>query len=97
MCRVMSESSENVIGIEVSEKLTEQYYQNLVQLLEKAIEEHGKLRLLWDMDNFEGWSLDAFWQDLKLDTEHKDRIERLALIGDKQWEKKGNCIKEKKQ
>ncbi|WP_052056044.1 STAS/SEC14 domain-containing protein [Myxosarcina sp. GI1] len=83
----MSESSGNVVGIKVSEQLTEQDYQTLVPLLEKAIGEHEKIRLLRDMDDFEGWSLDALWQDLKFDSEHKNNIERLALVGDKQWEK----------
>lgn len=87
MYQLMNESSGNVIGIKVSEKLTEQDYQSLIPLLEKAISKYGKIRLLWHMDDFEGWNIDAMWQDLKFDTEHKDNIERLALIGDKQWQK----------
>jgi hypothetical protein len=30
-----------------------------VPLLEKAIGEYGKIRLLWDMKDFKGWGLDA--------------------------------------
>lgn len=87
MYRLMNQSSERVIGIKVSEKLTEKDYKTLVPLIEEAIRKQGKIRLLWDMDDFEGWNVDALWQDLKFDTEHKDDIERLALVGDKQWEK----------
>ena len=87
MYQLMSESSGNVMGIKVSEKLTEKDYETLVPLLEEAISKHGKIRLLWDMDDFEGWNLEALWQDLKFDTKHKDSIERLALVGDKQWGK----------
>jgi len=51
-------------------------------------DEYGKIRLLWDMENFEEWNLDALWKDLKFDTEHNDDdVERLAPSGDKQWEK----------
>lgn len=87
MYRVMSESSGNIIGIQVCDKLTQDDYKSLVPLLEQAIDEYGKIRLLWHMENFEGWNLDALWKDLKFDTEHNDDVERLALVGDKQWEK----------
>lgn len=87
MYKLMNQSSEKVIGIKVSEKLTEKDFETLIPLLEETIRKQGKIRLLWDMDNFEGWNLDALWQDLKFDTEYKDNIERLALVGDKQWEK----------
>lgn len=39
------------------------------------------------MENFERRNLDTLWQDLKFDTEYRDDVERLALVGDKQWEK----------
>lgn len=87
MYQLMNESSGNVMGIKVSDKLTEKDFQTLVPLIENAINEQRKIHLLWDMDDFEGWNLNASWQDLKFDTKHKDDIERLALVGDKQWEK----------
>jgi hypothetical protein len=32
--------------------------------VEKAIEEHGKINLMFVMEHVEGWEVVAFWKDL---------------------------------
>lgn len=48
---------------------------------------HGKVRILFDMVDFHGWKAGALWEDVKFDCTHFSAIERLAIVGDKQWEK----------
>ena len=36
---------------------------------------------------FYGWKAGALWEDVKFDVTHFSAIERLAIVGDKQWEK----------
>ena len=38
---------------------------------------------------FTGWSLAALWRDLKFDYRHREQFGRMAVIGDKRWEKWG--------
>ena len=76
----------NVVFLRVSGKLTKADYESFVPELEKWIERHGTIRLLFDMDDFQGWSLSAAWEDLKLGIRHFGDIERIAMIGDKAWE-----------
>ena len=50
----------NVFTLKVSGKLTHaDYRDHLIPALEKAINEHGALRLLIEADNFHGWQWQA--------------------------------------
>ena len=53
----------------------------------KDIRENGKVRILFQMHDFHGWQAGALWEDIKFDMKHFADIERLALVGDKKWEK----------
>lgn len=48
---------------------------------------HGKLNVLFEMVDFHGWDIAVVWDDLKFDVKHFSDIERLAMVGDKKWEK----------
>jgi hypothetical protein len=84
----LEKSSGNVIGFKLHGKATdEDYKERLIPELEKAIEEHGKIRVLWDLERFEGWTPHAAWDDLIVGTKMFDDIERLAIVGDRKWER----------
>jgi universal stress protein A len=88
MSKIIDKTSDNVIGIRLSGKLSEEDYDCIEQRLHERLQQHGKLRLLIDMDDFEGWeSLGALWEDLKLDVRHNNDIERLAMLGEKGWQR----------
>jgi len=76
----------NVFEVSVSGKLAKEDYEHFVPLMEEAIRQHGKVRLLVIMHDFHGWSAGALWQDIKFDVKHFNHIERLALVGESKWE-----------
>src|SRR5260221_5276888 len=57
-----------------------------MQIIEAHIKEHGRLRIIADLENFHGWALTAIWDDIKFTTAHFSDIERVAMVGDKEWE-----------
>jgi len=79
-------SAGGVVGFKFSGKLTDEDYKKLVPQFEKAIEESGKIRVLWFMEDFHGWEPKAVWDDFKCWIQFKGKIERCALVGDKKWE-----------
>lgn len=81
-----TDSASNVISLHVSGKLTRDDYAFFVPEVEKLIAKHGKIRVLFDMEDFHGWTAGALWQDLKFDVQHFRDVERIAMIGDKAWE-----------
>src|SRR5688500_13347875 len=70
-----------------SGKLDKDDYERFVPEAERLIREHAKIRVLFDMHDFHGWKAGALWEDIKFNAKHFNDIERLAMVGDKRWEK----------
>ena len=76
-----------VLGFKLSGKLHDEDYKHFVPVIEAAIEAQGKVRILAHFEDFHGWDLKAIWDDTKFATKHCKDVERIALVGDKNWEK----------
>ncbi len=76
-----------VLEVQVTGKLAHEDYQNFIPEFERLLKEHGKIRVLFEMVEFHGWEGAAMWDDIKFDVKHFSDIDRLALVGDKKWEK----------
>jgi hypothetical protein len=79
--------SDKVLAFRMSGKLHDEDYKTFVPLVDTAIAQQGKVRLLAQFHDFHGWDLHALWDDTKFATTHCTEIERIALVGDKAWEK----------
>lgn len=77
----------NLITVHVEDKLEEEDYEKFVPEIDKAVAEHGKIKVLFEMDDFHGWKAGALWKDLKFDLKHFDDIEKVAFVGEKKWQK----------
>jgi hypothetical protein len=74
-----------VIGFEASGKLRAEDYRDVVlPALERAAST-GEVRFLIVMEDFDGMSGGALWQDLKVGFEHLRAWKRIALVTDIQW------------
>lgn len=76
-----------VVKVIASGKLTRSSYDSFTPELDGLIEAHGKIRIIFEMLNFEGWTLGAAWEDLKFSCKNFNHIERIAIVGDRKWEK----------
>jgi hypothetical protein len=75
-----------VLEVLVTGKLAHEDYLHFVPKFEELIGRHGKIRVLFEMVDFHGWKAGALWDDVKLDIFHFSDIERLAIVGETQWE-----------
>ena len=78
---------DGVVNVHVSGKLVKEDYESFVPEFDRLVQQHGKVSIIFDMMDFQGWTLGALWEDIKFDAKHYADIERLAIIGDKKWEK----------
>lgn len=76
-----------LVTVCASGKLTKADYEQFVPEVERRIAEHGKIRVLFEMRDFHGWEMGALWEDIKFDLKHFSDIERLAIVGERKWEK----------
>jgi hypothetical protein len=79
--------SPNVLAFKMSGKLHDEDYKTFVPLVDDAIAKSGKVRMLAQFHDFHGWDAHAMWDDIKFATTHCTKIERIALVGEKSWEK----------
>lgn len=86
MYKILSESREDLVAIQVNDKIEAEDFKTLRPFLEGRIRIFGKLRLYWEMRDFEGWTLDGFWADAGFDSKHKDDFTSIAMVGDKKWQ-----------
>lgn len=84
---VSSENDGKLLLIRLTGKLHKGDYQQFVPIVEKAVETHGKIRMLVQMHMFHGWDAGALWEDVKFDVKHFNDLERLAIVGESTWEK----------
>lgn len=87
MFELLPESEGKIVGVHASGRLSDSDYKTFIPKIEERIDAHGKIRMLVDMDGFDGWDLYAAWDDFTFGMTHWHHFEKMALVGDKPWEK----------
>jgi len=85
--QIKEQKDGRLVAVHVTGKLGKADYEHCVPELDRLIRQHGKLCLLFDLTDFHGWEAGALWDEIKLDVRHFADIERLAVVGDKKWER----------
>ena len=69
-------------------KLTHEDYQTITPMIENALHsvEYPNISLLVDATLFEGWSLEAAFDDLKIGLKHNADFKKIAFVGNKSWQ-----------
>jgi hypothetical protein len=49
----------------------------------------GTIKLLFVLEDFEGWDRDTAWGDLEFYTAHDKGIEKIGIIGEEKWRDHG--------
>ena len=80
--------------LKVTGKLTHDDYEVMVPMLESAIAgiEHPEIKALIDATELEGWEMRAAWDDLKLGLKHGREFKKIALLGNRNWQKYASKI-----
>lgn len=70
----------------VNGNLTRAVYEAFATVVERKINENGKIRILLEMGIFQGGATGALWDDLKLEFKRWNNVERLAIVGELKWQ-----------
>jgi translation initiation factor IF-3 len=76
-----------IVTITFKDKVDKEDYDLLLPQLEGIIEKGNRVRLLIVLDEFKGWSMGAAWEDTKFGLAHFNDIEKIAITGEKKWER----------
>jgi hypothetical protein len=85
--KLIEDDRSHILELEVTGKFVTSDFQSLESTFQRFVKQYGKIRVLFRMQDFHGWEPTAFWDEVKFDLKHLGDIDRLAMVGDKQWEK----------
>lgn len=86
MMKIESPESNNIIYTRSTGTIEEEDMQRLLPLLKAKIGRFGKARWYYEMEDFHGWDLKAFWEDVWFNARHTADFEKIAMVGEKNWQ-----------
>jgi hypothetical protein len=87
MIETIETGSPKVVGFRLCGKLHDEDYKQFLPRMETILTAAGRVRLFIELENFHGWDLHAAWDDLMFNLKHYSDFERIAMVGDRRWEK----------
>jgi hypothetical protein len=79
--------SGNVLRIIAPEKLNSEDFRQIGPQINSLISQHGKVRLLIDASQFNGWeNIAAFEKHAGFIKDHQQKVERIAVIAGHDWQ-----------
>lgn len=87
MITLMEDLPDNVIGMIADKMVTGEDYETIViPAVDKALENHGKVRAIYvTAPGFEGYGPAAMWDDTKIGFAHLTAWEKIAVVTDVEW------------
>jgi hypothetical protein len=77
----------NIVKVTVPETLKADDFQKMALQADALIQKHGKIKLLVDASQFNGWeNITAFERHMRFVKSHHQKIERAALIAGHTWQ-----------
>jgi hypothetical protein len=87
MIEILTNLPPHTVGFKLSGKLHDEDYKTFVPLVDAEIAKEGKVNILSQFHDFHGWDAKALWDDIKFATTHCTKIKKIAIVGEKAWEK----------
>ena len=87
MIEKMTESSGNVLGFRFIGTITVDDFKKIESEVNALVQKEGNVRLLFNLTGFKWEKIDALVADLKFGHKFHEKIQKLAVTGDKTWEK----------
>lgn len=77
----------NTLGLKVIGNVTKEDFKTLIPEVQALVEKEGTISLLLDMTQFKWEDIDAWGADLNFNRKYRHKITKMAIVGDKTWEK----------
>lgn len=86
MIEKFDRSSGSTLGFKVSGDVTKDDYDVLTPAVESAVAGRGSVNLLLDLTEFHWEKVSAWGSDMRFGHEYHDKIEKMAIVGNRKWE-----------
>lgn len=86
MIQILNTEKDNLISAKISGKISKNDVEKIHPLIHNIIEKGKKVGFYFEMEDFEGYTLKGFWEDIKVDSAHISDYGKMAFVGDKKWQ-----------
>jgi len=77
---------QSTVYIVAQHKLDAKDYETLNLELTDHIKTHPQVYWYIEMENFEGWTAEAYWKGIELNLPNETHLKRVALVGSVKWQ-----------
>jgi hypothetical protein len=81
--------SGNLFRVRISGVLRQAELKDVQAVAAQEIARLGRIKLLFVLEQFEGWERDANWGDLAFYEAHDQDIDKIAIVGEEKWRDHG--------
>lgn len=85
MYHILSRSRRNIIGIQIEGWIRPKDCETLFPFIEDVIHEHGNVRILSDLRNFEGFTPLGILKSFPFTLKYSSKVEKEAVVTNKKW------------
>lgn len=82
---IVVEEKRDLLEVHVHGELTLADYREFEQAVGRELKKAPKIRLLLDLANMAGYTLDVAWEEIKFARAHAHDFRRIAVVSDTQW------------
>ncbi len=79
-------TNENIIYTIVKHNVTQEDFNELQPRLQNLIEEYRKVCWYYEMEDFDGWEVTPFFEDMEFSILHRNDFVKIAMVGEKKWQ-----------
>ena len=88
----IDERQDGMVVMTASGRLTKADFDSFVPAFEEIAKRAGPVRMLVELVDFRGWDAAGLWEDLRFDFSHQRDMARVAIVGEKAWERWGTSL-----
>lgn len=82
MMKLIESRSDEVVAVEISEKVTRKDYQEIEVALQELLDRHGRIKVMLILGHYTGFSLDIFLAKLDFIKKNYRHCERVAYVSE---------------
>ena len=86
MIQIINTEKDNLISAKISGEISKNDVEKIHPLIHNIIEKGKKVDFYFEMEDFEGYTLKGFWEDIKVDSAHISDYGKMAFVGEKKWQ-----------
>lgn len=86
MIQLINTEKNNLISAKISGNISKSDVEKIHPLIHNIIENGKKVDFYFEMEDFTGYTLKGFWEDIKVDSAHISDYGKMAFVGEKKWQ-----------